>query len=465
MYQFLYHPTEAQSAAADFIPYFDNGKFHLFYLFDHRNTEKYGEGIAWYKVETEDFLHFVDKGEMICRGSKEDLDLCAFTGSVIHGFDKYHIFYTGHNTYIHTHGYQNECIMHAVSTDLDHWEKVPEDSFSAPAGYDQCDFRDPYVYYDESSSLYYMLLCARSTVPDNGIRSGETIRMKSADLKVWEYDRSIYAPGAFQTHECPDLFQIGSKWYLIFSEYSDRNVTCYRISDSPDGPWEKPANDTFDGRAYYAAKTAFDGTNRYLFGWVPTRMGNRDNGSWMWGGNLVVHQLIQNEDGTLRVALPTQLSNHLCQPATHVEQLSVCARHRCTVTSIAEHTPASFRCSFTATSHSQCDEFGILFARDWANDQSYTFRFNLTEHSLSVNRFPCFPQNEFATYMLNRPLPKAEKYHINLLVDNDIFIVYVNDSIALSVRICDLHADGLGLFVSNGDVDFSNITVYTQEEG
>ena len=83
MYKLFYRPKERNSAAADFIPFFDNGIFHLFYLFDHRNNEKYGEGVTWYKVETTDFISFNDKGEMISRGSKQEYDMWGFTGSVI----------------------------------------------------------------------------------------------------------------------------------------------------------------------------------------------------------------------------------------------------------------------------------------------------------------------------------------------------------------------------------------------
>lgn len=463
MYQFLFRPNAQGSAAADFIPFYHDGMFHLFYLFDHRDPARFGEGIAWHKVETADLVHFHDKGEMICAGSLTSLDLCAFTGGVIRAFGQYHIFYTGHNIHIHTHGYQNECIMHAVSDDLDHWVKLPEDTFYAPEGYDSCDFRDPFVYYDKDRSLYYMLLCARSVQREACIRTGETIRMKSSDLKHWSFDRSVYAPDAFQTHECPDLFQIGKKWYLIFSEYSDRNITRYRISDSPDGPWLKPKDDAFDGRAFYAAKTASDGENRYLFGWVPTRADDCDNGNWMWGGNLVVHQLVQNPDGTLGIKPPRSvLSLHNAQRLS-IPSLSVCADTRCDVRMLLDTMPASYRLCFTAVPESGCDQFGIVFARDSVSDRAYAIRFDLSAGILSVNRFPCFPQNEFSTYMLLRPIPKSASYSIQFLVDKDIAIVYVNDRIALSVRICDTHASGLGLFVSDGSVAFSHITVFTQE--
>ncbi|MDE7373063.1 MAG: family 43 glycosylhydrolase, partial [Clostridia bacterium] len=303
MYRIYWKPEEEKGAAADFIPYFDAGKFHLFYLYDHRNPKKYGEGIRWYKVETSDFVHFESKGEMIPAGSRSDEDLCAFTGGIIKHKDVYHIFYTGHNVYIKDRAHQNECVMHAVSEDLTHWKKLKEHTFYAPDGYDAGDFRDPHVYYDEERGLFTMLLCARPSAGER-LRKGETIAMVSDDLCLWKFDRIVYAPAAYHTHECPDMFRMGDWWYLIFSEYSDDYVTRYRMSKSPNGPWIKPADDAFDGRAFYAAKTASDGENRYLFGWNPTRLENSDYKPWMWGGNLITHKIIQHADGTLGVQIP-----------------------------------------------------------------------------------------------------------------------------------------------------------------
>ena len=61
-----------------------------------------------------------------------------------------------------------------------------------------------------------------------------------------------------------------------------------------------PENDTFDNRAFYAAKTASDGRRRFVFGWNPTRAESRDFQPWHWGGNLVVHEVVQEADGTSR---------------------------------------------------------------------------------------------------------------------------------------------------------------------
>ena len=103
-----------------------------------------------------------------------------------------------------------------------------------------------------------------------------------------------------------------ARLYLVYSNYCDRFQTMYRMSRSLSGPWIRPEQDTFDSRAYYAAKTGTDGKHRYIYGWNPTKElpkknfnpANRisqDCCSWDWGGNLVVHRVLQNPDGTLRV--------------------------------------------------------------------------------------------------------------------------------------------------------------------
>lgn len=42
------------------------------------------------------------------------------------------------------------------------------------------------------------------------------------------------------------------------------------------GPWTAPENDTFDGRAFYAAKTYSDGKKLFAFGWNPTKIDEKD---------------------------------------------------------------------------------------------------------------------------------------------------------------------------------------------
>jgi beta-fructofuranosidase len=188
-------------------------------------------------------------------------------------------------------------------------EKNPEHTFFAPADkYEPHDWRDAFVFWNEDAKEYNMLLAARfkTGIPR---RRGLTALCASKDLVKWEVKEPFYAPALYFTHECPDLFKMGDWWYLLFSEFTDLVRTRYRMSRSLSGPWIIPERDDFDGHAFYAAKTASDGNKRFIFGWNPTREGEKDNGNWQWGGNLVVHEVQQDKNGELTVRVPQTVSN------------------------------------------------------------------------------------------------------------------------------------------------------------
>ena len=87
---------------------------------------------------------------------------------------------------------------------------------------------------------------------------------------------------------------------ILYSQNTVRVIKIhYRRSKNLYGPWEAPFDDAFDGRAYYAGRTAFDGERRVLFGWVPTRIDNDDKNAYLWGGTFVPHEVFQKEDGHL----------------------------------------------------------------------------------------------------------------------------------------------------------------------
>lgn len=72
----------------------------------------------------------------------------------------------------------------------------------------------------------------------------------------------------------------------------------------PNGPWITPKVDTFDGHAYYAAKSTSDGARRILFGWNPIKNHEKDEEFWQWGGTIIPHEIVQENDGTLWVKCP-----------------------------------------------------------------------------------------------------------------------------------------------------------------
>ena len=266
----VYYRSPGKSVCADVIPFYENGEFKLFYLRDYRDIENDGEGCPWCLLTTKDLVHYKDYGPVLLRGTKEEQDLYVFTGSIFKMPDgRYVIYYTGHNPHLRKQGLPEQKILRAFSLDLIEWEKDRDFVFEAPEQYEIHDWRDPFVYYDEELKEYRMLLAARDKNDKPFFSKGLTLLATSKNCDTWTLaDKPFYYPHSYFTHECPDLFKMGDWWYLVFSEFTDKISTTYRMSKTPYGPWHAPLNNTFDGHAFYAAKSWVDSTGRrILFGW------------------------------------------------------------------------------------------------------------------------------------------------------------------------------------------------------
>ena len=236
-------------------------------------------------------------------------DFNAYTGSVVvDDTGVHHLFYTGQNPRnLGIDGAPLQLVMHATSTDgMQSWTKHPELTFGAPDGYESGDWRDPFVFRDEAKGQWRMLLAARhSEGPER--RRGVIAQCVSTDLMTWEHTEPFWDPRRYITHECPDVFQWGDWWYMVYSEFSESFTTRYRMAKSPDGPWTVPALDTIDGRAFYASKTAARDGRRFFFGWIASKEGNKDHGPWEWAGTMSVLEARQNPDGTLGFSFADEL--------------------------------------------------------------------------------------------------------------------------------------------------------------
>jgi beta-fructofuranosidase len=469
--QINYKPQDGW--AADFIPFYWQGEYHLFYLKDYRNIPEHGEGTPWCHLVTHDFVHFTDHGECLSRGTQEEQDLYVFTGSVVYGEGRFHIYYTGHNPHLRRSGKPEQAIMHAVSDDLYHWEKVEGELFFAPSDrFEPHDWRDPFVFWNEDTGEYWMLTAARLKEGPSR-RRGCTGLCTSKDLKQWAVQDPLYTPDLYFTHECPDLFQMGDWWYLVFSEFSDACVTRYRMARSPSGPWLTPTVDTFDGRAFYAAKTASDGERRFLFGWNPTRVHEKDDQSWQWGGNLVVHEVIQNPDGSLGVRVPETVARSFASPSPVHFASSFKAPLPDNDCAVIDATGA-FRClgagplpdsakidatiQFSEATHS----FGIMLRTSPDFEQGYYVRFEPERSRLVFDTWPR-PGDKPHMVEVERPLClcSGQPVRVTIYVDDSLCEVYANDTVALSARMYDHPQGEWGVFVTDGQAEFMNLTLST----
>lgn len=472
--------------AADCIPFYWHGEYHLFYLKDYRDEAAHGEGTPWFHLSTQDFVNFIDHGEALPRGSRNEQDLYVYTGCVIENEGLFHIYYTGHNPYFKAAGRAEEAVMHATSPDLLRWTKDPDNPilYADVERYEMHDWRDPFVFWNEDAHEYWMLLAARLREgPYN--RRGCTAVAASADLKTWQIRQPFWTPNLYYTHECPDLFRIGEWWYFVYSTFSERMLTHYRMSRSLGGPWTAPLNDSFDGRAFYAGKTVSDGGRRFVIGWNPTRIANgrlrfalgwnpvaaegRDEGDWQWGGNLVVHDVMQEADGTLSVRILPEINSVFTKQA-RISLAPQMGRWSVREDSFAAHVPDSFAwcrlgtmpaaCSLEAmvTFSEQTRSCGIIMRADEALGEYYQVRLEPGQHRVVFDRWPR-PGDE--PFVLERPITliSGEPVHLQILIEGSVIVAYVNDRIALSTRGYDRMEGAWGVFVSEGTATFREVAV------
>ncbi|MBU3110160.1 glycoside hydrolase family 32 protein [Clostridium lacusfryxellense] len=284
-------PKSKQGWIGDPMPFFDGKNFQVFYLEDLRNGD---EGYhPWSLFTTNDFYSYKNVNAVIPYSQNtSDQDIALGTGSVIKDKDGlYHAFYTGHNpTKV-----PKEAIMSATSNDLKNWTKIPANTFFPSEQYSADDFRDPYVIYNEDYKQYWMLITTRQN------NKGVIALYTSPDLKKWADEGILFTNdmGNDSNMECPTLIKYGKYWYLTFSDQSAQRVVHYRIAKDSKGPFNKPKLDYFDGNGFYAGRLEKDSKNLYMFGWTPTKVNYDDAEKYDWAGNLVVHQIKQQENGEL----------------------------------------------------------------------------------------------------------------------------------------------------------------------
>ena len=458
----------------DCIPYYYEGRYHVFYLRAYRDRDSYGLDSAWHHISTADFVHFEDHGEALSQGRIDEQDHTVATGCVYTDeHSKHHIFYTGINPYLRNDAQHEQALLHATSDDLLTWTKIPGEVWCADESiYERHDWRDPFVFKHPQTGRYTMILAAR--LNEGPIfRRGCTGLLTSDDLTHWTVEKPFYAPGRYHGHECPDWFKIGDWYYLVFSEYTTHTATRYVMSRSPDGPWIVPADNQFDNRAFYAAKTASDGSRRFLFGWNPTKLGNIDNGEWQWGGCLTVHEIIQNDDGALAVRMPPEAARAFSAARSiHLERLEsgwtqsddgyMAESPYGYSAALSERMPETYMLQGEITFESSTGTAGVLLRMDEAGDTGYFLRFNLTGQRLEFGKVGGY-RDWYVDHMpeLDRPLQirAGEALRFRIIIDKTAVVAYVNDGIALSGRMysnpfgrCGLFADGTAVYARGIEV-------------
>ncbi|SDX56197.1 beta-fructofuranosidase [Arthrobacter sp. cf158] len=467
----FFQPTDGW--VGDLIPFEKDGEFWLFYLHEDRSDPK--PGTSWNLVTTKDLTQFQDHGVALAHGTEDQLDFNAYTGSVV--VDEagvHHLFYTGQNPRnLGADGAPLQLVMHATSTDgMQSWTKHPELTFGAPDGYESGDWRDPFVFRDQAQGRWRMLLAARhSEGPER--RRGVIAQCVSTDLMTWEHTEPFWDPRRYITHECPDVFQWGDWWYMVYSEFSESFTTRYRMAKSPDGPWTVPNLDSIDGRAFYASKSAERDGRRFFFGWIASKEGNRDQAPWQWAGTMSVLEARQNADGTLGFSLAEELVDSFWDdvPATFPVALPAQLDVPDSYTAIlsAEEVPGQFYAKAVLEIAPGTTECGLLLRSSADGDHSYVLRLEPKRGRLVFDRWPRTITGDAQWHVsgdvpfdieLERPCHLAPGEHtLEVIVDGDTCVAVVDRQVALSARIYDLTAGRIGVFAGEGSVKVTELEI------
>jgi beta-fructofuranosidase len=451
----------------DAIPFSHDGDHHLFFL------SAPSDDSSWLHWHTRDFVTWTELPVAI---APDEVEGAAWTGSVVERDGVFHLFYTGSLAGSDT----PQTICRATSADLVTFVRdVERNPILLPDAtvYEPGDWRDPYVFFNADEGLYWMVIAARRNRGPHW-RRGCLALATSPDLSTWTLEpEPLYEPGNTFCPECPEVFQLGSTWYLVYSRFSENAATVYRVANSPRGPWRTPPHDALEGRRWYAAKSMPVGADRRMFfGWIADRDGDTDGGAWRWGGDFALpRQVEEAASGRLAMHVPpgalTSFTDVLPAPATVA--LGAPGRTEHTFLEVDERAlDAGYVLDCRLRPASDSAGFGVLIRTD-DDLAGYAVTFDRGRGTVALAAWPqpaSPPWSESMGHaqvvepdgprLVEMPLPGlADTVHVVVVVEGSLLEVFVDDVTALSYRIYARGQHELGFYADDGRLDVEDIDV------
>ena len=363
----------------------------------------------------------------------------------------YYAMYTGFNRDYPAQGRPSQVLMVATSTDLVTWTKTGRSLVAPQPGYDQDDWRDPFVLWDEDAQRYLMILGAR-TDEDGKILTGRTVSFTSTDLESWDFDGDFWAPGLYSMHEMPDLFRMGDRWYLLTTEYSDRSKTVYRMSESLRARGRRRST---------TPSTAAPTTPR---GPPPTATGASCSAGWRPrrtrttrspGSGAARWSCTRSTSATTGHSASGRPTPSLASfgPPRHLlaAPVTVGDGHGLAEIAVCADSGDPFRWETTLRFEPGTRSFALRLFEDPVTGDGYVFQFDVGEQRLVFDRRPNYPWNRYDNKGLERPLslrPDVD-HTIQVIADDTIATVYV-DGVALNARMYAKAGTSLAVQVIDG---------------
>lgn len=452
-----YFKPEGEFYVGDCMPFFHEGLFHLYYLWDENHHQAKGGlgGHQWAHASSTDLVNW--EYHPMAIPCTEDWE-----GSICTGATFYHdgVFYGFYATRMPD---RNEHLSLAVSNDGIKFEKTLPNPFASPvAGYLPKNYRDPFVFQDETNGDFHMLVTASIENYPLYRRGGCLLRLVSKDLRNWEVTEPFIIPGGMpgwpSVPECPDYFKWNGWYYLIFSLNGEAR---YRISKQPMGPWLRPMVDTFDGPtlATVMKTAAFTGNRRIGVAFLNSRRDNKDDGQRTYAGNAIFRELIQYEDGSLGTKFPQEMiptsEVRLDLPYTAMTKGALVGENSIHINALEgleaamiDHVPKNVRLKFQVKPKKGSADFGLWLRGYGDFEKGYRLHFLPYESRVTLNA-----QSIGSVDRLDQP------FSLDIILKDDIIDVCIDERRCLIDRCPELSGERLFFFCQTGEVLFEDIEI------
>jgi beta-fructofuranosidase len=432
-----WRPRGINTSAGDCMPFFHDGRFHLFYLFDRRHHgSKWGLGAhQWAHVSTTDLVHWEEHPRAVAITDEKEGSIC--TGSTFFNDGTYYAFYA-----VRTTDGSPAQLCAATGMDGVHFTKHPPLATLKPP-YQPGPSRDPVVFHDATTGLFHMLVTTELSDPTVAGRGGCLAQLVSRDLKQWEQREPFIVPGYPGQPECADYFEWHGWYYLVFS---NQGTARYRMSRHPLGPWLRPKVDVFDGPEASVMKTAaFTGDRR---------LGVAFLSAGGYAGDVVFREIDQNPDGTLATKWPAEMI-----PAAGASQdlptVKVAAPQGLEVFPLGK-VPRDFLLRARVTPEADASYFGIRFRAGEKMQGGFELRFEPRREKAGLRPADAGSWDECEDKSIYDVTGLDHPFDLELLVKGDVVDVCIDHRRTLVARMSAADAN-LFAFAQSAEVKFEKL--------
>ncbi len=449
-----YFKPAGNQFVGDCIPFYHDGTYYLYWLLDEGHHAALG-GLGahqWAVSTTKDLVNWTH--HPIAIGIDEDWEKSICTGSVAYYKGKFYAFYA--TRLVNGEGKVNEQLSYAVSDDgINFRKQLPNPFYTSAPGYSSRNFRDPKVSVDKDGTFHLFISSEKEQYIFADGR-GCLVHLVSKNLKDWEVREPVLS-GQRHVPECPDYFEWNGWYYLIYGQAGD---TYYVKSRSPYGPWIYPGSQTLVEQWNNVVKTAeFTGNRRIAAGWIPSRHENRDWGGELFGGTVVLRELMQLPDGDLITKFPEEAVPQMVGSMQYKLKLADNAvrngKDGLTVNApgamgggyIAD-VPRNCRITLEMETDGNIEEYGLIM-RAGDNADGYSLAFSPDLRTIRLHNTQIGTVDGLAGTV-----------KVDILMKDDIIDASVDGRRCIVNRLPEKSGGYLWFYVKQGSAKFRNIKIY-----